>query len=89
MHDGKKPVGPAEKDDEKFDLTHASSHMECTGLIPTPPLSEAEMDSYLEIFNFQPPQTEERAAENTKAESKEPRPASDSEKTKQDLDDNG
>ncbi len=86
MSDKKIPVGPAEKDDEAFALSHASSHMECTGLIPTPPLSEAEMDSYLDIFNFFPPSTEKMAASHTISPTEQdvPRPASDSEKTKQD-----
>ncbi|MBR6728761.1 MAG: hypothetical protein IKL80_01250 [Clostridia bacterium] len=84
MSEKKKPVGPAEKDDERFGLANASSHMDCTGLIPTPPLTEAEMDSYLEIFNFQPPATEEAAAEHEEAAEETIRPASDSEKTKLD-----
>ena len=84
MTNKKTPIGPAEKDDQAFDLANAGSYTECTGLIPTPPLTEAEMDSYLEIFNFQPPSTEKAAAENQSAIPKEARHASDSEKTKLD-----
>ncbi|MCC8049181.1 MAG: hypothetical protein LIP10_00785 [Clostridiales bacterium] len=34
-----------------------SSDTECTGLMPTPPASEAEMESYEELYPFSPAQT--------------------------------
>ena len=36
------------------DFTRASSSMECTGLIPTPPTDEEEENSYLEIYDYSP-----------------------------------
>ncbi|MBE7010818.1 MAG: hypothetical protein E7418_04930 [Ruminococcaceae bacterium] len=64
MPERKIPVGPAEKNDSDFDLTHAGSYTECTGLIPTPPTDDEEADSYLDIFNYRPPSTEKAAKQN-------------------------
>ncbi len=33
-----------------------SSDTECTGLMPTPPVSEAEMEAYEELYPFSPAQ---------------------------------
>lgn len=38
-----------------FDLIDASSSTECTGITPTPPLTDGEYESYQEVFNFGPP----------------------------------
>lgn len=47
----KKYEAEAEK---AFDFTHASSVTECTGLTPTPPLTGAEYESYLNIYDYKP-----------------------------------
>lgn len=36
-------------------LTHAASTQDCTGLIPSAPLSDAELESYEAIYPFEPP----------------------------------
>ncbi|MDO5344296.1 MAG: hypothetical protein Q4E91_00920 [Lachnospiraceae bacterium] len=36
---------------DEFDL-QACSAMDCTGLVPSPPRSEAELDSYEELYPF-------------------------------------
>lgn len=36
---------------DEIDL-QACSSMDCTGLVPTPPQSEAELDSYEELYPF-------------------------------------
>lgn len=36
-------------------LANAASAMDCTGLIPTPPMSQAEVDSYNDVYQFEPP----------------------------------
>lgn len=38
-----------------FDLMDASSSTECTGIVPRPPLTDSEYESYQEVFNFGPP----------------------------------
>lgn len=41
---------------DSFDyLGNAASTMDCTGLIPSAPVSEAEIESYEAIYNFRPP----------------------------------
>lgn len=39
---------------EEFDFTNASSVTECTGLMPTPPETSEEYESYLSIYDFKP-----------------------------------
>lgn len=36
-------------------LANAASTQDCTGLIPSAPLNEAELESYNEIYKFQAP----------------------------------
>ena len=36
-------------------LSNAASSWDCTGLIPSAPLSRAELESYEEIYHFTPP----------------------------------
>lgn len=45
---------------DKFELCNACSSTDCTGLIPTPPLTEEEMESYMDIYDYQPPNVTER-----------------------------
>ncbi|MCD7715812.1 MAG: hypothetical protein LUG56_01345 [Lachnospiraceae bacterium] len=37
-----------------------SSDTECTGLMPTPPASDAELEAYEELYPFRPAQTAPR-----------------------------
>ena len=39
---------------DEYDFTRASSSMDCTGLKPTPPLNDAENESYLNIYDYSP-----------------------------------
>lgn len=36
-------------------LANSASAQDCTGLIPSAPLSSAELHSYQEVYNYQPP----------------------------------
>ncbi|MEE1314226.1 MAG: hypothetical protein UHS49_00465 [Faecalimonas sp.] len=36
-------------------LTNAASTQDCTGLIPSAPTSRAELQSYEEIYHYEPP----------------------------------
>lgn len=38
-------------------LANAASTWDCTGLIPTLPTSDAELESYEELYHYQPPET--------------------------------
>lgn len=40
-------------DDEFNDALNVSSARECTGLMPTPPQSEAELESYKSLFSME------------------------------------
>lgn len=42
-------------------LTPAASTTDCTGLIPSLPHSEAELESYEAIYHFAPPTLEEHS----------------------------
>ncbi|MDD3401499.1 MAG: hypothetical protein PHT58_07755 [Eubacteriales bacterium] len=39
---------PSKKTDQ--DLPMSASSMECTGMMPTPPKSEEELESYLDLY---------------------------------------
>ena len=45
-------------------LSNAASAQDCTGLIPSAPLSKSELESYEEIYKFQAPETLDKS--NTK-----------------------
>ena len=47
-------------DDYVYDLNNASSSTDCTGLIPTPPQSEADEESYDAIYHHIMPQIDKR-----------------------------
>ena len=57
-------------EDEVFELCNAASSTDCTGLIPTPPQTEAEMESYMRIYDYQPKDVVEREEENPESEKK-------------------
>lgn len=37
-----------------YDYLKASSATDCTGAVPRPPQDSAELDSYLDVYNFLP-----------------------------------
>lgn len=39
---------------QDYDYTKASSVTDCTGAVPTPPQTSAELDSYLKVYDFLP-----------------------------------
>lgn len=39
---------------QDYDYVKASSAMDCTGAVPRPPQTSAELDSYLEVYDFLP-----------------------------------
>ncbi|RPF43342.1 hypothetical protein EDD70_2305 [Hydrogenoanaerobacterium saccharovorans] len=52
----KKNIAPqSEQDDDFFDFDTIASATECTGLIPTPPLSDEEAESYTDIYSIPKP----------------------------------
>lgn len=42
-------------EDRLIDSENVASATECTGLIPTPPISEEEAESYTKIYNIPQP----------------------------------
>ena len=54
------------KDKQQFsqqDYIKSGSSTDCTGLIPSAPLNDAEFDSYNEVYNFLPPPPDEGNAD--------------------------
>ena len=43
----------------KFNLGNTCSSGDCTGLIQVEPITDAELESYYEIYNFGPPDISE------------------------------
>ncbi len=41
-------------DMNSYDYLKASSATDCTGAVPRPPQNSAELDSYLDVYNFLP-----------------------------------
>ncbi len=39
---------------DNYDYLKASSVTDCTGAVPRPPQNSAELDSYLDVYNFLP-----------------------------------
>ena len=39
---------------DAYDYLKASSATDCTGAVPRPPQNSAELDSYLDVYNFLP-----------------------------------
>ena len=52
---GLKPLTNQELIDSYDYLSGAASSQDCTGLIPSAPLNDAELDSYEELYPFLPP----------------------------------
>ena len=55
MRDKKKHGYPAYDDDKFYEMGSVASASDCTGLIPTPPTSESEAESYAELLNIPQP----------------------------------
>lgn len=52
--DIKKDTHPVPDLSDNYDYLKASSATDCTGILPTPPQTSAELDSYLDVYNFLP-----------------------------------
>ncbi len=50
----KKDSHPKPEHTSSYDYLKASSTMDCTGAVPRPPQDSAELDSYLDVYNFLP-----------------------------------
>jgi hypothetical protein len=52
-----------EKIIDDFDyLSNAASSMDCTGLIPTPPLTDAQLESYNDLYQYQTPTAKKKTS---------------------------
>ncbi len=61
MSSKKKKIQNAELENQRiidsYDyLSNAASSQDCTGLIPSAPVSDSELESYEAIYKFQPPE---------------------------------
>lgn len=45
---------PAYTPNLEYDFFKANSATDCTGSVPRPPVDDAELDSYLDVYNFLP-----------------------------------
>lgn len=45
---------PVPEFSQPYDYVKASSIMDCTGSVPRPPQTSAELDSYLDVYDFLP-----------------------------------
>lgn len=52
-------------------LSNAASSTDCTGLIPSLPVSEAELEAYNDVYQYQPPVIKEKSSRHANA-SKQP-----------------
>lgn len=52
--DAKKENHPVPDLSDNYDYLKASSVTDCTGAMPRPPQNSAELDSYLDVYNFLP-----------------------------------
>lgn len=50
----KKDTHPVPDFSGSYDYLKASSATDCTGVVPRPPQDSAELDSYLDVYNFLP-----------------------------------
>ncbi len=50
----KKDIHPVPDFSDSYDYLKASSVTDCTGVVPRPPQDSAELDSYLDVYNFLP-----------------------------------
>lgn len=52
--DTKRETHPVPDLTDNYDYLKASSATDCTGAVPRPPQNSAELDSYLDVYNFLP-----------------------------------
>ena len=45
-------------------LSNAASSMDCTGLIPSLPVTDAELESYNDLYQFQTPATKAKTSKH-------------------------
>ncbi|PWJ48082.1 hypothetical protein [Faecalicatena contorta] len=45
-------------------LSNAASSMDCTGLIPSLPVTDAELESYNDLYQYQPPVIREKTSKH-------------------------
>ncbi len=45
---------------EKFDMCNAVSFGDCTGIIQVPPDDDYEYEAYKDVYDFAPPEPEEK-----------------------------
>ena len=45
-------------------LSNAASSMDCTGLIPSLPETDAELESYNDLYQYQPPVIKDKTSTN-------------------------
>ena len=45
-------------------LSNAASTQDCTGLIPSGPMNEDELESYEAVYHYQPPRLSHKSTEN-------------------------
>ena len=56
MDDNKnKQMEPTDFEDDYFDYDNVACATECTGLIPTPPVSDEEAEAYTELYAIPQP----------------------------------
>lgn len=60
MQNNKKKSAPCTQSDQNFIdscdyLTNAASTQDCTGLIPSAPTSDEELEAYDALYKYQPP----------------------------------
>ena len=46
-------------------LSNAASSMDCTGLIPSLPVSDAELESYNDLYQYQTPAIKEKSSRHS------------------------
>lgn len=51
------PKHPVPELSQDYNYTKCSSSTDCTGVVPTPPQTSAELDSYLDTYDFLPHST--------------------------------
>ena len=54
MENHQKKETPAYTPNPEYDFFKANSATDCTGAVPRPPETDAELDSYLDVYNFLP-----------------------------------
>lgn len=53
-------------------LSNAASTMDCTGLIPSLPTTDAELEAYNDLYQYQPPVIKAKSSTHANASTKTP-----------------